>query len=391
MNFLERIGFKSQKPITPGESLPPVTIQYARRTLSTGDADIRRVYEQSSVIQAAVNAWTSEFTSASLKPYVAGAPSDLGHLQLFGNQIMRDLLFAMLMSGTGILYKIRSESGQVVKVQVLNGFNCLKVYDNKGVHTHWSYRTNQGEYILSPNDIVTFPWFSRDWVEKDLGLSPIGCVLSAAQQMLDLNDFTQEQIANDGVPRTILSAPAALNMTQAQMKTVLEQVRDEFKNNNGSIKVLSGGWTISRLALGLDELDITALRSIPESDIASSFRVPIEYLGTATGNANSTYANKETSRKQFVQNVVASMWSSVEQIINDAFSWEFPSKPEWWFEKSEVSALQEDQQAKFQRVASMYQSNVISRREFRAAMDLDDIDNGVDLYFNDILNQDPLA
>lgn len=391
MSFLTSLGFKAAKVVEPNTPLPPVTISYQKRLITTNESDIKKVYQDSSVIQAAMNAWVSEFTSADVKPYIEDTPTDLEHLNLFTSSVMKEIIFHVLTSGTAFIYKMRSTRGQLVRIQILPAFHISKNYDKDGQFVEWSYRTSKGEYLIKPPDLIPITWFARSWDDASLGISPISSVIQQAHQMMTLNNFVTEQLDNDGVPRTVLSAPATMNLSEPQMKRVLEQVSNEFRTNNGALKILSGGWTVERLALGLDELDISALRSIPESDVASSFRIPIEYLGTATGNANSTYANKETSRKQFVSNVVSSMWNVVESIINENFSSEFVSHPKWYFERSNVAALQEDNTAKFQRLSALFTQNVISRREYRSELDLDDIDNGDDIYYMDILNADPLT
>jgi hypothetical protein len=53
--------------------------------------------------------------------------------------------------------------------------------------------------------------------------------------------------------------------------------------------------------------------------------------------------------------------------------------------------MQEDNAEKFSRLNALFQSNVISRSEFRAELDLEDIDGGSAVYYQTLLNQSTTA
>ena len=389
MSILQRIFGGNQKAaqIPQGEPLPSVTINYNRRILSTNEQDIYEIYKNSSLIQSCVNMWTNEFTSAPMKAYVADKVFEGAHLNIFSVDIMREMIYQILLSGTCFLYKIRNENGNLLNVQVLSGFHVVKNYDTQGYLKDWSYQTAKGLFTIAKDDIVPITWFTTSTEDKDFGISPINTIMNQAEQINELQRFLTDIAANDFVPRTILSAPPQLNLTPAQQKQIIDQVREEFQTNPGSIKVLNGGWTISRLALGLDEMDTQALRIVPEADICGSFQIPPTILHTVAGMQNSTYNNVETSRKFFIQNTIGGMWSRVEQIINDNFTYEFPSQPKWYFETADLPSMKEDTNSMFARLNAMYQANAISRAEFRAELDLEDIDNGQQIFYQDLVAQ----
>jgi len=389
MSILQRIFGGNQKvaQIPQGEPLPSVTISYNRRLVTTNEQDIYTIYKESSLIQSCVNMWTNEFTSAPMKPYIADKPFEGAHLNIFSVDIMQELIYQILLSGTGFIYKIRNENGNLINVQVLSGFHVVKNYDSAGYLKDWSYQTAKGTFTIAKDDIVPITWFTKATEDKDFGISPINTIINQAEQIIELQRFLTDIASNDFIPRTILSAPPNMNLTIAQQKQIIDQVREEFQTNPGSIKVLNGGWAISRLSLGLDEMDTQALRVVPESDICGSFQIPPTILHTVAGMANSTYNNVETSRKFFIQNTVGGMWSRVEQIINDNFTYEFPSQPTWHFETADLPSMKEDTNSMFARLSAMYQANAISRAEFRAELDLDDIDNGQQVFYQDLVAQ----
>ena len=389
MSIFQRIFGGNQKvaQIPQGEPLPSVTISYNRRLVTTNEQDIYTIYKESSLIQSCVNMWTNEFTSAPMKPYVADKAFEGAHLNIFSVDIMQELIYQILLSGTGFIYKIRNENGNLINVQVLSGFHVVKNYDSAGYLKDWSYQTAKGTFTIAKDDIVPITWFTVSTEDKDFGISPINTIVNQAEQINELQRFLTDIASNDFIPRTILSAPPNMNLTVGQQKQILDQVREEFQTNPGSIKVLNGGWTISRLSLGLDEMDTQALRIVPESDICGSFQIPPTILHTVAGMQNSTYNNVETSRKFFIQNTIGGMWSKVEQIINDNFTYEFPSQPTWHFETADLPSMKEDTNSMFARLNAMYQANAISRAEFRAELDLDDIDNGQQVFYQDLVAQ----
>lgn len=384
MSIFNRI-FNTKAVAPVNEPLPNVTVNYNRRIITTNEQDIYKIYKDSSLIQSCVNLFTNEFLSAPLKPYVQELPSDNIALDIFTIETLKDLVYQVLLSGTGFIYKIRNGSGQLVSIQVLSGFHVTKIYDQNGYIKHWQYQTGRGTFDIDATDIVPITWFSSSTEDKDFGISPINAIIGAASQIIELQRFVTEMTENDFVPRTILSAPTETNLTYHQQKLIMDSVREEFQNNNGSIKVLNGGWQLSRLSLGLDDLDISALRIVPETDICNAFQIPTTLIQTIAGQQNSTYNNVQTARKFFLQNTIGGFWSKVEQIINSNFSYEFPQIPNWFFETSDLPSLQEDQKETFERLNQLFQSNVISRSEFRAELDLDDIDGGQAIYYQDLL------
>jgi HK97 family phage portal protein len=384
MSIFQKIFSKAS--IAPvNEPLPNVTINYNRRILTNSEQDIYKIYKDSSLLQSCVNLFTNEFLSAPLKPYQNDQRSENIALDIFTIDILKELIFQILLAGTGFLYKIRNGSGQLVNVQVLSGFHITKTFDQNGYIKDWQYQTAKGTFTIATDDCIGFSWFSTNPDDKDFGISPILPVSGSATQIIELQRFVTEMTENDFVPRTILSAPTETNLTYTQQKLIMDSVREEFQNNNGSIKVLNGGWTLNRLSLGLDDLDISALRIVPETDICNSFQIPVTLIQTIAGQNNSTYNNVETARKFFIQNTISGFWSKVEQIINSNFSYEFPSQPEWYFETADLASMQEDNAEKFSRLNALFQSNVISRSEFRAELDLEDIDQGQAIYYQDLL------
>jgi HK97 family phage portal protein len=387
MSIFTRIFNTKKNDIPQGERLPSVTVNYRRRILTTNEQDVYEIYKNSSLIQSCVNLWTNEFTSAPMKPYIADKLYEGAHLDIFSVDVMQQLVYQILLSGTGFIYKIRNANGNLINVQILSGFHVTKNYDTQGYLQDWSYQTANGNFTIPKDDIVPITWFTVSTEDKDFGISPINTIIQQAEQINELTRFVTDSAANDFVPRTILSAPPNMNLTNAQQKQILDQVREEFQTNPGSIKVLNGGWTIERLSIGLNELDTQMLRIVPEADICGSFMIPPTILHTVAGMQNSTYNNVETSRKFFIQNTVGGMWSRVEQVINDNFSFEFPSQPKWNFETADLPSMKEDTNDKFLRLQAMFQANAISRAEFRAEMDLEDIDNGQEVYYQDLINQ----
>lgn len=387
MGILQKLGFKSATaPIVSGKPLPPVTINYSRKMFTSNESDIKEIYKNSSIIQTCINIWQNEFGAAPLKPYIKDKPYEGAHLDIFNSNITSEMLYHMITSGTAFIYKIRNDFGQLMSVQVISGFYIIKEYDRDGVFTNWIYKTSKGEFKLEINDLIPVSWFTKNPDDIQLGLSPIASVILQAEQINELQRFVTDLASNDFVPRTILTAPPNLNLTVTQQQQILDQVREEFQTNPGSIKVLNGGWSIERLSLGLQDLDTKALRIVPETDIASAFMIPPTVLHSVAGAENSTYNNVETARKQFIQNTVAGLWSKVSQVINENFSYEFGSNPEWFFEYANLPSMQEDADARFARLQGMFQSNVISRAEFRAEMDLEDIDEGEQVYFTELQN-----
>lgn len=137
----------------------------------------------------------------------------------------------------------------------------------------------------------------------------------------------------------------------------------------------------TKFAFSPQELDLKALRTIPESRVAAITRYPAAYLQFLVGLENGTsYASYKEAREQAYEQVVA----PIQKVIEENFTWQLVRETDkvsrFAFDTTEVKVLQEDRDSLYKRNLDALVKGGMSLNEFREAIGLDSIKEG-DIYF----------
>lgn len=128
---------------------------------------------------------------------------------------------------------------------------------------------------------------------------------------------------------------------------------------------------VTKLGFNPQELDLSKLRSIPESRIAAVTGIPAAMLQFMVGLENGTsFAAYQEARRQGYESVIVPIQSAIAEQLTWQLLPEFTDteKAKLIFDTSTVRVLQEDRDALYRRATSALAAGGISRNQFAASL-----------------------
>jgi hypothetical protein len=135
--------------------------------------------------------------------------------------------------------------------------------------------------------------------------------------------------------------------------------------------VLSEPIDFEKVGFSPQELDLSALRLIPESRVAAVTGIPAATLQLMVGLQNGTsYASSEQARQQGYEEVVI----PIQQVWAEEINWQLKPEfkgledAEFWFDTSNVRVLEEDKDALVRRESEVFRSGASTIDQFYTAI-----------------------
>jgi HK97 family phage portal protein len=218
------------------------------------------------------------------------------------------------------------------------------------------HEADGGEVEIPSEDIVHFKWPSPDPTQPWQAQPPL---LAAAHEVDSDNETTRylrSLLKNDAIPRTIIKQAPERFMTDEEVGRAKAQFRASYGGDNaGGVLILEAGAGVERLGLNLQELAFDALHRVPEQRIAGVLRVPLSVAGIGD---DPTYSNSEEAYRRYVRSTLVPLWAlwgdEVQNSLGD------PLGVFVRHDTSRVATLQEDEDAKWQRVTAGFGAGVTS-------------------------------
>jgi HK97 family phage portal protein len=232
---------------------------------------------------------------------------------------------------------------------------------------------------LPARDVIHFR--ARHPYNDYYGMPPL---LPAAERVdIDvwMRQFISAFFRNAGVPQGLLVI--AQRLDDEQRRLLQMQFRQTFGGPSGwhSLMVLDGVLDASQarfesmgLPLGQRGLVVPDLDEINEARIAAVFGVPLSLIGARLGYGSSSYANRRSDRQEYTQETILPELERIASTFTQGLRDEFPpaGRGAWWIEvdTTSVASLQEDENARHQRVREDLLAGVITREEARVLLGL---------------------
>ena len=255
--------------------------------------------------------------------------------------------------------KIRSAAGRVVQIWWIPSPLIEPAWDYNSTEyiTHYLYSPGGMPEKVDPLDIVHFR-YGLDPNNIRKGLSPLKSLFREVFTDDEAANMTAALLKNMGVPGVVISPrEGAPSMTAEVGKDVKEWFKSSTTGDKrGEPLVMSGATDISQFGFNPQQMDMKALRQIPEERISGVLGVPAIVAGLGAGLARSTFSNMQEAREMaYESNIIPSqrVFGSVikRQLLN-----EFEDEIMAWqvaYDLSEVRVLQEDENKKAERVTKM--------------------------------------
>lgn len=281
------------------------------------------------------------------------------------------LLLIMGMNGYGLVEKVRSLTGQVVRLYPRNpeSFRRKVLQDQSVV---WEHRVAGALVRTIPDaDILVVP-YQFDPALKRLGITPIHVLGREIGIDTNLSSYLKLYLDEGGVPPFVLISKDPI-ADQSEVEQIQEQWRQKYGGGKswGTIPVLHGGYELHEIAADLDKMAWPDLRGVNELRIAQGMGVPAHLIGAREAIANGGLATTEMQQAMrfFQLYTIQALRNRVDGAFTRGLLRE--SEPDrtvsLGFDISGILALQEDEDRKATRVRSDMQASIITLEEAREA------------------------
>jgi HK97 family phage portal protein len=305
--------------------------------------------------------------------------------------LMGYVVYATRLDGNAYLYKQRSAAGRVVELWPLYP-GCVEPAwpENATTQewiTHYDYRPD-GEVrdpLRLPREDVVHLRLNLDPRNMRKGRSALWSGFKHIFSDEEAAAFTGAMLRNFGVPGVILSPnPAAIAAAGGgpseddvqRQKTIYEQ--SFGGENRGRVMVTGAPFNVSVVSFSPEQMNLDKLQLMPEARVCALLGVPPIVAGLMVGMEHATYNNTGGLREHFTESTMVPFWRLLEGELTRSLVPDFgdPDELRIGFDLSDVRALQEDMDKKYDRVTKLLLAGGITLDTLHQELNLAPLPNG---------------
>ena len=329
--------------------------------------------------EAPVRIVIEDTTEIAYRPAAAG-PGAMLRLLERPNEKMSGVVLWMAtivdyIRGDAYWLKARNDSGRVAELWWLPRWMIEPKWDERDPSsfiTYYEYTVDGLKYAIDPRNVVHFrngmnPRNPRKGVDR---LEPLFREILTDDEAAN---FTAALLRNLGVPGVII-APA--NTTQGTMRTDPEAVKKSFMDRFGGDKrgepmVLTAPTEVKVLSWNPKDLDLKALRRIPEERVSANLHVPAGVAQLGAGLDRNTFTNYGEARVAAYTEGVIPLQRLIAAELEVQLLSEFADLDrealDVWFDWTKVAAMQAFVADLWKRMESPATKGLITRAAFKKA------------------------
>lgn len=293
-----------------------------------------------------------------------------------GAQLWKAYALSWIVNGNPYYVKVRNGYGQVTQLWYVPPSMMRPLWPENGREfiSEYEYVVDGYSYSVPVQDVLHFRDGANPADMGRTGLSGVASVLSEICADKEVPVYHYLLLKAGGVPPIVL----ALKEGQAGVDFDPKLIKDTYiratsGDNRGKVFVSGNAVEITKIGFNPSEMDLKALRHLPESRFASVIGIAKETLGFGAADVASTYNNVEQADKRSIKTYVKPLWGYIEDELTHQLGpdFGFTEKQRFAFDLSEVAALQEDRSAIYQREVLAYEKGVKKRSEARSSLGLE--------------------
>ena len=350
-----------------------------------------------SAVTACLNVLATSFAEPSLKVYKkidGGKELQQSHPMeilmnrpnefLSGNSLAHYIVTSLSAHGDAFLLKVRNRTGNVVQLVPLMP-NYVKVRGNeRELITHYEYhavKQNNSltqDYIELPRENVVHVRQGMDPDDHRRGFAPLRTVLRELAGDEAAGQFAVALLHNMAVPGVILS-PKDDTMggpSREEAEAIAQAFKSKFSGaNRGAPMIMTGAMDVDVVSFTPEQLNLTALRRLPEERVSSVLGVPAILAGLGAGLDAATYNNTKELREFFTEQKMIPLWNAVAaELTHQLLHTEFENNDYSMmcaYDLEEVRALASDKKDSVLTMNSGVQGGFVTIAEARKTLGLD--------------------
>lgn len=259
-------------------------------------------------------------------------------------------------NGNAYWIKVRSGAGRVTELWYIPAFQMEPRWaDDGSEYIGWyDYQPDASRRPdrYDPTDVVHFR-YGVDPRNTRKGLSPFGALLREIFTDSESTNFTASLLRNLGIPGLIISPKGDRGIDKDTAEAVKQKADERFGGTmRGSTMVMLDPTDVTMLGYNPQQMDLKALRRIPEERISAVLGVPAIVAGLGVGLDHATYANMGSAREMAYEGGIIPMQRLLAAEIATQLLPDFDTSETVipGFDLSEVRVLQDDQDKLYARL-----------------------------------------
>ena len=271
-----------------------------------------------------------------------------------GTTLWMASLLDWYVDGNAYWIKVKNRAGAVAELWWAPSFLLCPKGNSSSFITHYEYKPGTEPIRLEPDDVVHFR-YGLDPEDPRRGRSPLKSVLREVFTDDEAANFTASLLRNSGVPGVVVSPKdgAAMPGPDDVKATKAYLAEAHTGDRRGEPLVMSGPTSVEQFGFSPSQLDLKALRRIPEERITGVLGIPAIVAGLGAGLDRSTFANFAEAREAAYQENIIPAQRIIGEELRFQLLPDFERDP--WrfrvgFDTSKVRVLQEDEEKRARRL-----------------------------------------
>jgi len=292
------------------------------------------------------------------------------------------LLFATLLSyltkGTAYWLKVRGARGQVAELWYLPHWLVEPKGNEREYLTHYTYKPGSTAIRLDPANVVAFR-YGLDPRDMRMGFAPLKPVLAEVFSDDEAQRLVAALLKNRGIPGVLISPDKDVPVGDEDAQAMKAYVHEHTTGpRRGEPMVLRGATKVSTFGFTPQEMDLGAIRNVPEERVCAALGLRASVVGFGTGlqqtKVGATMA--EDVRLSWTMGVLPIARMLALDITHQLLPDFEPSEAKRarlsvCYDSSEVEALKPDRAAETQAAREAYQGGIATRGEARKMIGLE--------------------
>lgn len=304
-------------------------------------------------------------------------------------QLLSAILISRYLNGNAYVLKVRSRAGKVVELWWLPHDLVEPQIDKAtGRITGYKYKVGSTTEIYAPEDVIHIKT-GVNLSNPAKGQSPLYALLREVCSDNEVQTYTYSILKNMGVPGAIISPKDADDDLDEDFRTKIKQLWREKTtgDNRGDPLVLNAPLDIQNPAFEPGKMMIDKITELSEARLAGAFGVPVVVVQFVVGLRN---VNAKASYEESIQQAYGCCLIPLQRELCEWFDLQLlpelgdEMREYCAFDNSEISALQESQDALHRRADDGFKAGTVKRSEARAMKGLQS-EAEDEIYFTDLV------
>jgi HK97 family phage portal protein len=281
-----------------------------------------------------------------------------------GITLTKGILADRMLNGITYVIKVRSELENVVELWWAPSFTIQPISEGDDFITYYRYTApGHAPMDLRFEDVIRLP-DGMDAHDPRKGNSPMRSLLREVMTDDEAGDLTAHLMSNLGIPGVILSPKEGKIPPEVGDSIKRNFVEKTTGEHRGEPLVLERNMVVDQLGFSPNDMNMRDLRGIPEERITAVLGVNAAVVGLGAGlSTTKVGATLKEYREEAFESTIIPLYREISTELTNQLLDDFLPIAQWrlWYDLTQVRVLQEDENAKSERVTKQFQSGLITR------------------------------